>query len=742
MPQSVETIKPSERRRESSALHALVLIARRLGVEITYGELRRNYALPEGEPETRMLIAIARDLGIDGRMVRMKFRELPRLGKSLPAIIRVRQGGALLLEAAHAHPTAGLVAAVSDPTIADSSATAVDEAKLNGIWDGEVILFKRRHAVTDDEQPFGMAWLIGQILREKRLFVDIAAGAIVSTIFALAPPLVFMIVVNRVLVNQSMSTLEVMAGAILLMIVFEMTLLHVRRRLTEIATARIDGRLNLYVQEKLLKLPINYFEHNATGRIVSKISRLWQVRNFLTGQLFGTFLDAVPLVGLVPVLFILDWRLASMVMSLGVCVFFVVLLFLKPLARRYGRVVKAEQSRYAHLVETISGMRTIKALALEGRRRREWDAHTAETIDAKLQMGHLAALPPTLTLPFERLMYSGSFIVGSYMALTMPDAMNAGTLGAFAMLAMRIGSPLIQIARLQLDFAEARGALVELATVMNSPSESSRENSGSRQPIEGGVSFDGVRFRYNPDAPYALDGVSFSVRPGMSLGVMGRSGSGKTTITRLLQCLHANYEGLIKIDGMDLRAIHLTHLRTSIGVVLQENFLFKGTVRDNISIARPDATFAQIVRAAQLAGAEEFIERMPRGYDTVLEEGAANLSGGQRQRLAIARALLLDPPILILDEATSALDAESEAIINANLRRIAQGRTVISISHRLSMLVDYDAIMVLERGKVYDLGTHDELLDRCDIYKHLWYQQNRHVERNTKSIPLAVTGNG
>src|SRR6202043_3627504 len=251
--------------------------------------------------------------------------------------------------------------------------------------------------------------------------------------------------------------------------------------------------------------------------------------------------------------------------------------------------------------------------------------------------------------------------------------------------------------------------------------------------------FKDVRFRYSPSAPYALDEVTFTVPAGTSLGIIGRSGSGKTTVTRLLQRLNSSYEGMIKIDGMDLREIDLMHLRTHIGVVPQENFLFSGTIRDNISMARGDASFQEIVRAAQLSGAEEFIERLPRGYDTRLEEGAANLSGGQRQRLALARALLIDPPVLILDEATSALDAESEAIVNANLKKMAKGRTVLSISHRLSMLIECDAILVLERGKVYDIGTHEELLRRCDIYKHMWYQQNRHLDPRAADMPFSVS---
>jgi ATP-binding cassette subfamily B protein len=251
---------------------------------------------------------------------------------------------------------------------------------------------------------------------------------------------------------------------------------------------------------------------------------------------------------------------------------------------------------------------------------------------------------------------------------------------------------------------------------------------GLKQPITGRVVFDDVRFRYSPTAPFALNGVSFEIPQGTIFGVMGRSGSGKTTVTRLLQGLNKDYQGTIKIDGMDLRQIDLGHLRANIGVVPQENFLFTGTVRDNIGAARPNASLDQIIKAAQLAGAEEFIERLERGYDTYVEEGAVNFSGGQRQRLAIARALLVEPQILILDEATSALDAESEAIVNANLMRIAKNRTVIIISHRLSSLTDSDAILVLERGKFYDCGRHEELLARCDIYQSLWYQQNRHMD--------------
>jgi ATP-binding cassette, subfamily B, bacterial HlyB/CyaB len=712
----------------SSTLQAFAAVARRLGVETTAEQMSRSYVFGTVEPADGVIAAIARDLGLEARGIAVAWRDLPRLSKVMPAILKLRGGGALVLEGLRQGAAAEPVALLRDPTAPPDVVAIADEMRLGEVWDGALILVKRRYRLADEARPFGLAWLAAQVLRQRRLFRDIGIAAVIATVFALAPPFAFMIVLNRVITNHSSSTLIVVAAALLILLLFEMAFSHLRRYFTQVATTRIDAHLNLYIFEKLLKLPMGYFERNPTGMIMSKLSEMWRIRAFLTGQLFGVFLDMVPLLGIVPVLFILEWRLALLVVVLALITFVIILFFLKPLGRRYARVVRAEQRRGSHLTESVYGMRTIKSLALEGRRRYEWDRLVAETTEARHELGLLANYPQTLTLPFQRLMYSGPMLLGAALILEKPDAMGLGTLVAFAMLSMRVGLPLIGLAHLQLELGEVRGAVGEVASVMNHPPEESRAGTGLRLPVHGDIIFQDVRYRYAPTAPFALDGVSFRIRAGAIYGIMGRSGSGKTTLTRLLQGLQADYEGIIKIDGMDLREIDLNHLRTSIGVVPQENFLFSGTIRENIAIAKSDAGFAEIVRAAQLAGAEEFIERLPAGYETYLEEGGANLSGGQRQRLAIARALLIDPPVLVLDEATSALDAESEAIINANLLRIARDRTIICISHRLSMLVPSDAIMVMERGKVYDVGRHDELLLRCDIYKQLWHQQNRHID--------------
>jgi ATP-binding cassette subfamily B protein len=319
-------------------------------------------------------------------------------------------------------------------------------------------------------------------------------------------------------------------------------------------------------------------------------------------------------------------------------------------------------------------------------------------------------------------------MLGAYMAMNDPSGYLVGGLFAFMMLSGRVAQPLVGLARLVEDYEEVSAAISEVGSVLNRPLETAAGAVGLRPKFTGLISFQDVTFTYANTKVPALDRVSFSVPAGTMLGVIGRSGSGKSTITRLLQGINRDYRGFVKIDGSDLRDIDLRHLRQSLGVVLQDNFLFRGSIRDNIIAGRPGLTLADAVHAARLAGAEEFIEQMPNGYETYIEEGSPNLSGGQRQRLAIARALVCDPRILILDEATSALDPESEAVVTANLLRIAKGRTMIIVSHRMSSLIECNQILVMDQGHVMDIAPHSALVERCSIYRQLWAQQNRHVD--------------
>jgi len=713
----------------SDFLRIFVNLAGRLGVETTESELRRHYTLASSHVPLATLLGMIADLGLEVGRVQLSWDEIGQLKGALPAMMTLKDGSFLLAEGVLDDTPQGRILIAQDPRASDEENTiAFDQQRFERLCSGDFILLKRKYKITDTERPFGLMWLVSQILVERRLIRDIAIASVVTTIFTFMPIVLMMIVMDRVLVNHSYSTLTVVAVAVALLIAFEMAIGFTRRLFMEVMATRIDGRLSIFLFERLVALPVEYFERNPTGLIQSKLSKIWQIRGFLTGKLLQTFLDLIVVLVIVPILLLFNWQLTLVVLSLVLVISGIVYLFARPIALRYKAVVAAEQRKNIHLIETIYGIRTIKSLAIEGRRRSEWDLRVAESIEARFRVGQLANVPQTLSVPFDKLIYSGSFLLGAYLTLQDPSTFMPGALMAFMMLSSRAAQPLVQLAQMTQELGEIREAVHEVASVVNSPPEVTRMGSGLRQPISGNITFSDVSFRYAPGTPLALSSASFEIPAGSIFGIMGRSGSGKTTITRLLQGLNSHYEGIVKVDGMDLREIDLQHLRTRIGVVAQENFLFSGSIRENIGIAKPGATFSEIVRVAQLAGAEEFIERLPRGYDTMLAEGAANLSGGQRQRLAIARALILDPPILILDEATSALDAESEAIINANLLRIAQGRTIICVSHRLAMLVNADKILVMEKGEVNDIGSHQELVHRNEIYKHMWFTQNRPPE--------------
>lgn len=727
------THRPADEPRHCTAVMALVRIAAHHGLSLDPDQVVRANPFSTEEPNPALLLKMAHQIGLKGRQMRIKRGELGSMARLTPAILLLPNGRFALVDSIQ--QSQGASFALIDEFNADRRFSVLyDEPRLFEFWTGDLIALRRPWLAPGAEPAFGFPWLMRQIYIERKLFRDIGIAAFFMTVLSLVPPLTFMILIDRVLVNHSFATLQVLGVGIIGVILFETLFGYLRRQLVWLTTSRIDARINLYVFDKLLNLPMSFFERMPTGMINSKIGQIWHIREFLTGQLFGTLLDSVTLLVLVPVLFMLNWKLASVVVLLSFSMLGIFIVFLPGLRRRYVTVIRAEHNMASHQIESIYGIRTIKSLSLDGLKRYQRDMRVAEVVKTHQEFDRFANIPQTLVHPLERFIYSGSFFVGCYMALGDSSGATMGSVVAFSMLSGRVAAPIVQLANMLNSFEQARGALAEVASVMNVPPEEGRSGAGLKLPITGNIMFQDVRFRYVPGAPYALDGVSFQIPKGTIFGIMGRSGSGKTTVTRLLQGLNRDYEGLIKIDGMDLREIDLDHLRSNIGVVPQENFLFSGSIRDNIGAARPKASFDRIVHAAQMAGAEEFIERMPRGYDTMIEEGAVNLSGGQRQRLAIARALLVDPPILVLDEATSALDAESEAIVNANLMRIAQGRTVIIISHRLSSLTKADAILVLERGRFYDVGHHRDLVVHCDIYRMLWMQQNSHLELEKQNV--------
>jgi subfamily B ATP-binding cassette protein HlyB/CyaB len=723
-----------------SLLGSLVIVARQRGIHLSKDQLIRDHLLRTGDASVVEMLGIARASGLRASATRLRWGDLFKMGTALPAIVLLRNGAAMVLIGTEANrPGWPPIVVLRDPNGNDDAPLLLDEARFSAAWDGDVILVKRDYRLRDEDRPFGMAWVAGQLLRDRRVTRDLAVCAVLMGVLAVSPIIFWRVMIDRVMYYGSMSTFTMLCIAFGILLLFETAFGHLRRYLVLFVTTRVDVKIWTHMFNKLLNLPIDFFERTPTGEIVHDMYEIYRVRTFLTGQLFGTLLDSFVLVIFLPIMFMVSTIMAAtvLVICLLICLWLVVML--PTVRRKVGLAVAAETQRGTHLVEAVHGIRAIKSLALDARQRQQWDVHVAKVAETRFDEGLTSNLIQTVVHPLQVLMTTGIVAVAVYLALVTKDPMYLGAIFAFMIMTQRVTMPVIQAAQSIVQIDEARNAINMTARIVNLAPEEGRSGRGVRTPFAGRIEFNEVTFRYPGANAPALDRVSFTIPEGTVFGVVGRSGSGKTTVTRLLQALHSDYQGLIKIDGNDLRAIDVDHLRSSIGVVLQENFLFRGSLRDTIAAAKPDATFEEIVQAARLAGAEEFIERLPAGYETFIQEGSTNLSGGQRQRLAIARALMGDPRILMLDEATSALDADSEAIVNANLMRIAQGRTLIVISHRLSSLVAADSILVLERGAVYDIGTHEELLERCDIYAGLWHLQHRHLQARPVSheiIPL------
>jgi len=721
-----------------SRLKATIQAARYQGVELDPGELRRTPG--EDVISAAALAAWAESAGMWARAVKIRWRHLFRFQDTGPVVLLFADGSAGLETGADVQQN---VIFLKDPNAPEGTpAVAVDELRFREVWNGEAVLLRATRGRAEADAPFTLRWIAGVVAEERRALIDIGIASFAISVLTVFPPLIVMVVVNRVLQYHSVSTLVLLSTVLAIIFLYETLLGYARRLIITVIGARLDAKLNLHLFNRLLRLPLDFFERNPAGETMYRIGQVHRVRSFITGKLLSTFLDLVTLAVLLPILFYLNAPLAWIVLACAVVIMLIILAFLNPLKVLYMRVAVAESSKSAALGETIVGMRTVKSLALEPQRRAQWDERIAEAGKSQLAFGKLANWPQTLATPIERIMGLGTMMIGAYLAMHEPSGYMVGGLFAFMMLSQRVAQPLVGLARLLEDHQEVGAAVSEAGYVLNRPLEVDAPSGGLRPQFAGAIDFNDLTFTYPGSKTPALDKLSFSIPAGTMLGVVGRSGSGKSTIARLLQGINREYSGFLKIDGVDIREINLRHLRQNLGVVLQDNFLFRGSIRDNIIAGRPGLATADAVQAARLAGAEEFIERMPNGYNSYIEEGSPNLSGGQKQRVAIARALIHNPRILILDEATSALDPESEAVVNANLVRIARGRTMVIVSHRLSSLTDCDQILVMEQGRIVDIGPHTVLLERCSVYRQLWIQQNRHLEghgsRQAAVSPTAV----
>ena len=707
-----------------TTVQCIAAIAQHHRLPINPERLIEDYALVGEEPSKATVLRIATDIGLKAKADKLSWANLLAQNGVFPLIARMKDGNSVIVVGANINE--GEKVAVLNPAAATpTEVLLLDQQQFCAEWEGDVFLMKRIYTLPEEGQPFGFRWFIPDILKQKAALRDIAIAAIAMHFLALGSPIFFQLVIDKVLVHQSISTLWVLGIGVVTCLVFDSLFGYLRQILTMSATNKIDMRLTRKTFAHLLSLPIDYFETTTAGVITRHMQQVDRIRAFLTGRMFFTVLDATSLVIFMPLLFTYSVQLALVTLVFTLLIAGIVAVMVPTFQRRLKDLYQAEGERQSMMVETIHGMRTVKALAIEPAQRRLWDQRSAHSINMHFRVGRLAITGNAVTDFLGKLLPVVIIVMGAQQVFD--QTMTVGALIGFQMITGRVTGPLISIVGLVNEYQETVLSIKMMGEVMNRPSEGRATAGGLRPDLAGEVMFDNVTFRYPGSSVNALDRASFTIPAGKVVGIVGRSGSGKSTLTKVIQGLYTIQEGVVRFDRTDAREIELAHLRRQIGVVLQENFLFRGTVRDNIAMAKPESTFEDIVAAAEAAGAAEFIERMPQGYNTMLEENAANLSGGQKQRLSIARALLTKPRILILDEAASALDPESEAIFMNNLQRIAVGRTVIMVSHRLSTLVNAHAILVMQQGKLMDSGRHEELVARCETYQQLWNQQTSHL---------------
>lgn len=695
-----------------NALDHLVEVAKFHGLSADRGRINFEYSVGE-EPLTELrFLRIAQDLGLEVSSKRLSWRKLRRLGQAYPVILVLNSGETFLLSGFEHDEESGtdyVLAVRKDGGTNQFHHEPIARDELESGWKGTVYLFKKANLDHATEGEFSLKWFVREAMRQKVLFAEIIMVAMMIHFTGLAVPLFFQITVDKVLVHESFQTLNVLAVAVIIVLLFQGVFNFLRDYLLAFATSKIDMRTATRTFGHLVRLPLGFFQRSTAGVLTKHMQQTDEIREFLTGNVLETALDATALIVFIPLLFLYSWQLGFIVLGFSLLIALVIAGMIRPFYNALMRLYSAEGERQSLLVESIHGISTIKSLALEPRRNRVWDNSSAQSVRTNFRVDKLGTIAESVVETLEQLMSVAILFVGAHMVFQ--GELTVGKLIAFKMLSGNVSQPLIKIVEMIHEYQKARLAVKMLGNIMNAKAENNAESQTTTPKITGEISFEDVAFYYDGAEKPALKDISFKIDEGEIIGIVGESGSGKSTLARLVQGLYPANTGTIRLNGSDIREIDLAHLRQSVGIVLQENFLFRGTVRENIALTVSDAPLDDIKNAARMAGAANFIEELPSRYDTLLEENATNLSGGQRQRLAIARALLRNPHLLIFDEATSALDVESETIIQENLKDIADGRTMLIIAHRLSTLHEANRILVMNKGKVEAFAPREELLD-------------------------------
>lgn len=666
------------------------------------------------------LIRVAKELGLKVKLTKFREKTVERL--TVPVIARCKNNKYILILNKQGEKWMILNPEKGRPTKIYSN-------ELNELIDGQCIIIGRKHNkaegdINNNGKKFGFSWFIPTILKFKRQFISVLLAVFVIQLLGILTPLMTQVVVDKVLTHKAMNTLYTIAIGIFIVYIYDLVINLCKSYIFVHTTNRVDVTLSARLFKHLFSLPLKYFENRRAGETVARVRELDQIRSFLTGTPLSSMIDVVFIIVYIVVMFFYSTGL-TVIVIVSIPVFALLSLIVTPLFKKsLDKKFETGAAAQSFLVESINGIQTIKSFALEDKFEEKWGDLQADYVKAGYNTSIISQTSGAVAGFIQHVVDLLILVFGAQAVIE--GNLSIGQLVAFRMLSGRVSGPVLRLVQLWQEYQQANLSVQRIGDIFNSPSESKSETAITNLPaLNGRIRFENVRFRYRVDGSDVLHGISFELKENKVYGLVGRSGSGKSTISKLVQRLYIPQSGKITIDGLDISLIKPQLLRQQIGVVLQENFMFNGTVAENISIHCPQVSIERIIEISKIAGAHDFIMELDEGYDTVIGEKGVSLSGGQKQRIAIARAIINNPRILIFDEATSALDYESESIIQNNLKEICKGRTVLIIAHRLSTLASADEILVIDKGELVESGPQDVLLAGNGLYAYLYNSQKR-----------------
>ena len=709
----------------NSGIKSLVLASGQHGVNLSVERLMHENALDEEQDiNTEQLLKIAKKNNLKAKTLNANWENISQLGVAFPVIAKLKNGRFVVLakcqissESDDKNKEDSIF--VLDPLAVNPKLEEISKNKFLDAWGSELILLKSDFAILDEEQPFSRNWIFQQIFTYKALFLQLLFVSILLHVFGFLPIIYIMIVLDKVVNFEAMSTLYVIAGGVLIAHLFSGLFGYIKKYVALFFTSKLESKLNQKTFTSVLDQPLSYFHKNPSASIIKSVQQVNTVRQFLINKVFGTLLDATGLFIFIPILILFSPTLFAIVMVFSILIGLNNIFSSKRQKEMHQLVSKYEEQKNSLMMNTVSGIDTVKSLTLEPSLKKQWDECSSNHTLASIELGKLDARSSQISATLQQMMTVAVIFVG--VLLVFDGSLSAGVLIGVNMLAGKVTGPLVQLVSMSTEFQKFNNAMMILAKLLSLRGE--RLQRGSTPAIHGGITFNNVSFGYK-DNDNVVSNVSFEIKPRQKVGLVGPSGSGKTTIMRLIQGIIKPNSGNIIVDGYDIGALDLSHLRVNISIVTSQNTFFKGSIRDNILNAMPNAPTERLDWAFEMVGMSDNLNELQEGFNTLIEEGGTNLSTGMRQKVAFARGLIRNPKIMMLDEVLSGMSLEDELSIMRNMPKINQGRTMLIVTHELSQVLDCDKILVLDaKGQMAEQGTHEELLAINGVYADLWNKE-------------------